>query len=638
MATGDPKIYADIEATADYYSPRTYAGGEGGVGALLSFYHDLEMHPDNLGDSFIPLTTARTRNPQASKVFAIGVLPPAANVTGRILDRSATYRQGETPTPGAEPNATPEQVQATEKQASSVGTGGDCPAALAEQFMAQKQAIENTIALWAGPEDYLPDGTLKPGVRAHFMANTHCEETVKAFFRECGITDPRFQISGKTDDRGMMFVNWTDENGKKRGGANTAPWVQLGMETGAWVSGDSPEMPQRGDGVYAWTGKWVGEMWVDGTNPLAQSLGVTSYKHSFVVLEVNGNTVKSANGGAVGQGILGGTETWYKREANGKNSWFTRGFKERRVEGWTSYSKLPKDGAPVTGDAGAGDWKKEGADDAQQAQKEKEKTDASEINTSTLGDKLLAKQRQQIAEAQAAIEAMKNTPPLRLLVNPKQFAVKGAKIVQDGNWGRNGPITEHWGNDQDKISASGRVAGFFALDANNAVGPGLTRAARHFSASWANLMSLYLFYKNNGGLYLRDHMSVSPEMKNLAMMGSIYIYYDNILYIGSFDSFNLTEAEETPFTADYNFEFTVRAAFLLDRPDTRYDITYSSSQKSAALVAAGTTPGSGGSQAAADQRQQSLDDYFSGLRDNPSDGPSDDEPGGIGAIQAIEQG
>jgi hypothetical protein len=635
MASNKPKIYEDIEATADYYSPRTYAGGEGGVGSLLSFYQDLEMHPDSLGDTFIPLTTARTRNPQASKVFAIGVLPPAANVTGKILDRSATYNKGEP----LNPNATPEEIQATEKQASSAGTGGDdCPAALAEQFMAQKQEIEKTIALWAGPGDYLPDGTLKPGVLAHFMANTHCEETVKAFFRQCGISDPDFQFSGKTDEKGMMFVNWTDEEGKKRGGANTAPWVQLAVSTGAWVSGESSEMPQRGDGVYAWTGKWVGETWIDGMSPLAKSLGVTSYKHSFVVLEVNGSTVKSANGGAVGQGVLGGTETWSKRESGGKNSWYTQGYTTRRVEGWASYSRLPKDGAPVTGDAGLGDWKQEGSDDAQKAQEEKAKTDASSTNPSSMGEKFTKAQRQQIAEVRAAINAMKNTPPLRLLVNPKQFSVKGSKIVQDGNWGRNGPITEHWGNDQDKISASGKVAGFFALDANNAVGPGLTRAARHFSKAWANLMSLFLFYKNNGGLYLRDHMSVSPEMKNLSMLGSIYIYYDNILYIGSFDSFNLTEADETPFTAEYNFEFTVRAAFLLDRPDSRYDITYSSSNASRPLVSVTGTPQSGSGPAAANPRQQTLDDYLQGLRDSPSDGPTEDEPGGIGEIQAIEQG
>jgi len=578
MAKGDSRIYEDIEATADYYDPQTYAGGMSR--ALLSFYSDLEMAPDNLGGQFIPLTSARTRNPGASKLFAVGVLPPVANVTGRILDRSATYSQGETPPV----NLTPAEIQQIERTASTVGGGGDCPAAAAEQFMAQQQEIERTLALWAGPGDYLPDGTLKPGVRAHFMANTHCEETVKAFWRNCGISNPDFLLSGKTDEKGMSFINWTDENGKKRGGANSVPWMQLAIETGAWVGGESSEMPQRGDGIYAWTGKWVGDRWIDGTSPLAKTLGVISYKHSYIVLEVNGTTVKSANGGAVGQGILGGTETWYKRPSGGKNYWYTRGFKERRVEGWASFSKVPKDGSAVTGDAGTGNWQQEGAGEAQQAQKEKEKTDAGTTNPEWMGERLLAAQKLQIAEAQAAIEAMKNTPPLRLLVNPKQFTVKGAKIVQDGNWGRNGPIIEHWGNDQDKISASGKVAGFFALDMNNAVGPGLTRGARHFSLAWSNLMSLYLFYKNNGGVYLKDHMSVEPDRKNPSLVRSVYSYYDNILYIGSFDSFNITEDEATPFTVEYNFEFTVRAAFLLDRPDSAYDIQYSSTAPVAPTV------------------------------------------------------
>lgn len=628
MATGDPKIYEDIEATADYYSPQTYAGGEGGVGALLSFYHDLEMHPDNLGDSFFPLTTARTRNPQASKVFAIGVLPPAANVTGKILDRSATYQRGQTPTPGAEPNATPEQVQTTEKQASSVGTGGDCPAALAEQQIQNQpkgygtaEKIAAALAFLAGPQDYNADDTLNARAQVQYSTYTNCMMTVKALWRQCGITDPRF-LGAFT---GPGKPPWQQ--------AYANPWIALAKENGAWVEGNDPGFPKRGDSA-------IGIRVLSSVEKAVMSYatGAAEAQHAFTITDVNGNVTKTADGGYLKAGVYASQENWER----GEDGWWyvfePMGGARRKVLGWVSFDKIPKDGSAVPVDAGSGDWKKDGSDDAQQAQKEKAKTDASDVTTPTLGEKLLAAQRLQIAEAQAAIEAMKNTPPLRLLVNPKQFAVKGAKIVQDGNWGRNGPITEHWGNDQDKISASGRVAGFFALDVNNAAGPGLTRAARQFSASWANLMSLYLFYKNNGGLYLRDHMSVAPDMKNLSMVGSIYIYYDNILYIGSFDSFNLTEAEETPFTADYSFEFTVRAAFLLDRPDSRYDITYSSSNKAGSLVSATETPGSGGSQAAADQRQQSLDDYLSGLRDNPSDGPSEDEPGGIGAIQAIEQG
>lgn len=172
------------------------------------------------------------------------------------------------------------------------------------------------------------------------------------------------------------------------------------------------------------------------------------------------------------------------------------------------------------------------------------------------------------AALKASLRQMQNTPPLRLLVNPNSFSVKAQKIVSDGNWGRKGPIIEFWGDDQDKISGSGQVAAFYALDAFPQLGrggPGLTRSARNMSLAWQNFQSLYLLYRNNGGLHLPD-VNQSDRDVLLTVVGSVYIYYDGILYLGCFDSFNVREADLKPFTVEYDFEFTVRAAFLLDRP------------------------------------------------------------------------
>jgi hypothetical protein len=151
--------------------------------------------------------------------------------------------------------------------------------------------------------------------------------------------------------------------------------------------------------------------------------------------------------------------------------------------------------------------------------------------------------------------------------------------VSDGNFTREGPIIEHWGEQQDKLSLSGKLAAFVAIDTqpsddsnNLGGGPGLTRVARQYSASYQNFLSLYLLYRNNGGLYVN---TLADTMKNnllsrLSLLGSIYIYYDNTLYIGSFDSFNITEADTTPYSLEYSIEFTVRATFILDSP-TEYD-------------------------------------------------------------------
>jgi hypothetical protein len=103
-------------------------------------------------------------------------------------------------------------------------------------------------------------------------------------------------------------------------------------------------------------------------------------------------------------------------------------------------------------------------------------------------------------------------------------------------------------------------------------GPGLTRVARQYSASYQNFLGLYLLYRNNGGLYVN---SLADTLKTnllarLSLVGSIYIYYDNTLYIGSFDTFDVTENDSAPYSLEYNIEFTVRATFLLDGP-TEYD-------------------------------------------------------------------
>lgn len=180
--------------------------------------------------------------------------------------------------------------------------------------------------------------------------------------------------------------------------------------------------------------------------------------------------------------------------------------------------------------------------------------------------KFLATQRSYRMAAKAALQAMANTPPLRLLVNPNSFGVKSQKIVSDGNWGRNGPIIEFWGDDQDKISGAGKVAAFYALDANPRVGgggPGLGRSVRNVSLAWQNFQSLYLLYRNNGALYTGD-MSQQDRDLLLTTVGSVYLFYDNIMYIGCFDSFTITESDQAPFSIEYSFEFTVRAAFLLE--------------------------------------------------------------------------
>jgi hypothetical protein len=223
----------------------------------------------------------------------------------------------------------------------------------------------------------------------------------------------------------------------------------------------------------------------------------------------------------------------------------------------------------VTGDGDvAADWQSDGSSSAGQSRQDQD--DRADTDLHEVHQGLLAKQAAQVKAIQDGLAAMAKTPPLRMLVNPSSFSVKSTKIVQDGNWGRDGPIIEFWGDDQDKISGSGKVAGFYAIDATGqgggSGGPGLTRAARNFSQGYQNFQALWLLYRNNGGLYLSESLTQQNRDILLSTVGSVYLYYDNILYFGCFDSFNVTETDDKPFTLEYSFEFTVRAAFLLDFP------------------------------------------------------------------------
>jgi GH24 family phage-related lysozyme (muramidase) len=240
---------------------------------------------------------------------------------------------------------------------------------------------------------------------------------------------------------------------------------------------------------------------------------------------------------------------------------------------------------PVNGDVqNSGLWNaKGGGAQSQQSAQINDSVANTSLNTTTLGQQFQSQQQQQATVLQTLINQMAQTPPLRMLVNPRSFKNSLEKITADGNWGRNGPIIEHWGEALDKIEGSGKIAAFYALDLNppninttgdsSSSGPGLSRMARNYSASYQNFLSLYLTYRNNAGIWTEDYInqatgsgSASAQASvNLATVGSLYIFYDNILYVGSFDNFSISESDDTPFSLEYTFSFTVRAWFLLDQ-------------------------------------------------------------------------
>lgn len=214
------------------------------------------------------------------------------------------------------------------------------------------------------------------------------------------------------------------------------------------------------------------------------------------------------------------------------------------------------------------DWQEKGSKAAAKSKQEEQKRAGTPLKSTETGKALTAAQQAYQTALVDAIARMQQTPPLRMLVNPNQLGTKHEKKVSDGDSGRYGAIVEHWGDNQVQISLGGKLAAFYAQSRSNANGPGLTRTARQYSLSWQNFQALYHIYRSNGKVFLPDPIGLGSL--NIAMMGSIYIYYDSTLYIGSFNSFTLTESEAMPFSAEYNIEFVVNAMFELDRTDSRF--------------------------------------------------------------------
>jgi hypothetical protein len=505
------RILEQIEKSAGLYQPAVYE--------LLSFYQALENQEEPLDGQFIPMTTVQTRSPQETKIFAVGLIPPSIRVPGRLLDRSASV-----------------SVFSGDALAASTATAEEVEALGTEEVLGN---WVNTVE--GAPSSLSNSSTVTPSANAFrrsesAIASTH--PSIQPLIRKLiaaaaaeGISIVALNGLRTNAQQDALFAKGRTAPGNVVTGVKGGEsWHNFGLAVDfAMVSpGPSPSLgsayfPSQWTqwGVVGGLGKQLGMIW-GGDFSNIHDPGHFEYHPGF--------GLRQARAGVV--------------------------------------PPVPTEVLPVRDVANStGTWVATGAPNANQAARTASLAANKALNETNLGKQFQAQQQATINMMQAALEQMAKTPPLRLLVNPQSFKVSAEKIISDGNWGRNGYIVEHWGDAQDKIDGSGKVAAFYSMDAQNATGPGLTRTARQFSTSYQNLLALWLIYKNNGGVWLPDPIVRTGHAKNLAVVGSVYLYFDEILYVGSFDNFSLTESETAPFTLDYNFTFTVRSWYLLDHQD-----------------------------------------------------------------------
>ena len=557
-------VYQQIEATADYYEPAIYE--------LLSFYSSMVPQPDELDGQFVPLTDVQPAYAGNTLIFAVGILPPSSNVTGRLLDRSATIANTMPLTSGVNVNPTAGGV-----------AGGNIPPG-------QNKVSANGIAFIAAHEGFV----------GHPYYATPAEQAQNIQSIGYGhVIQPGQEnlLNGLTPDQGQQLL------------AQDAGWAQA--EVNKYVT--VPLTQNQNDACVSYvfsTGNIRNAPFLGALNSGNYTQAAQMWPTSSV-RGVDGNIVPSL------QAV----------RANETNLFSTPDGSTYTYQGFNAKVNIPSTSGVINGDGTqpSNGWQGTGSKNASQAQQNINTFANNNLNSSNLGQAFLNAQVNMINATLQAIQTMKNTPPLQMLVNPQSFKLSAEKIVSDGEWGRNGPIVEHWGEQLDKLECSGKVAAFYSIDASGGSstsaspgnfgystqqtfaggaaggGPGITRIARQYSAAYQNFLSLWLLYKNNGGIFLNPAQltpsvpgntssPLSAQPTNLSVLGSIYIYYDNILYLGSFDSFNLTESETAPYTLEYNFTFTVRATFLLDMPMDQNGVPSDYSAQLAQLQASQSNP------------------------------------------------
>lgn len=165
-------------------------------------------------------------------------------------------------------------------------------------------------------------------------------------------------------------------------------------------------------------------------------------------------------------------------------------------------------------------------------------------------------------DIKAQLDAQVSREPLVLLLPPQSLSIQRTKLQQYSDKTRQGYVFQAWGEDQPKLSISGKCAAFYSRER------GLQWASRKNSEAWSNFHTLMQYYFNNG--YIYDTVGGSNAHH---MVGSLSIHYDQWIYHGHIESFGYTLDDQHPHGGfDFNFEFT--ASQIVDTGSLITSINY----------------------------------------------------------------
>lgn len=154
---------------------------------------------------------------------------------------------------------------------------------------------------------------------------------------------------------------------------------------------------------------------------------------------------------------------------------------------------------------------------------------------------------------------------LYMLINPKDLQIGQVNMVSNA-YTRRGWVSTIWGRQQATITATGSSAGFY-VDSNTVregggtVSEGLVNYSRKNSLAFINFQTLVALFKNCGQYYINSpsEQTIFKDGRSrvIHVMDQVMISYDEVDYLGSFNTFTIDERAEMPYRLEYNFEFVI---------------------------------------------------------------------------------
>jgi hypothetical protein len=144
-------------------------------------------------------------------------------------------------------------------------------------------------------------------------------------------------------------------------------------------------------------------------------------------------------------------------------------------------------------------------------------------------------------------------PDVRMVlhVNPSSMSMNYAKQTERIQT-KGGFVEQHWGEAARSVSFNMATGGFKRLFSglSNVTGGGYdTEGTRRETIAYDKFLDLLALFHNNGSIY--------DQTGQIAFQGILKISFDGGIYLGWFQTFNVTEAAEKPYQFDLTAEFTV---------------------------------------------------------------------------------